>query len=102
VDDTVVAQRMSALRKVGVPYTDEEIAGAEAEVKGKTEMEAVIAYLQVWAPHSSKGRGSWISPPCASWPRWRRWRVSWASGGGRMPAATSPFRRGSQLPFDQD
>ena len=36
VDHTVVAQRMSALRKVGVPYTDEEIAGAEEAVKGKT------------------------------------------------------------------
>ena len=46
VDHTVVAQRMTALRKVGVPYTDEEIAGAEEQVKGKTEMEAVIAYLQ--------------------------------------------------------
>lgn len=46
VDHTVVAQRMAALRKVGVPYTDEEIAGAEEQVKGKTEMEAVIAYLQ--------------------------------------------------------
>ena len=47
VDDTVVAQRMSALRKVGVPYSDEEIAGAQAQVKDKTEMEAVISYLQV-------------------------------------------------------
>lgn len=46
VDHTVVAQRMSALRKIGVPYTDEQIAGAEEQVKGKTEMEAVIAYLQ--------------------------------------------------------
>ena len=46
VDHTVVAQRMSALRKVGVPYTDEEIAGAEEAVKGKTEMDAMIAYLQ--------------------------------------------------------
>lgn len=46
VDDTVVAQRMSALRKVGVPYTDEEIAGAAEQVKGKTELEAVVAYLQ--------------------------------------------------------
>lgn len=47
VDDTVVAQRMSALRKVGVPYTDEEIEGAAQVVQGKTEMDAVIAYLQV-------------------------------------------------------
>jgi cytochrome c oxidase cbb3-type subunit 2 len=37
---------MSALRKVGVPYSDEEIAKAADEVKGKTEIEAVIAYLQ--------------------------------------------------------
>ena len=47
VDETVVAQRMSALRKVGVPYSDEEIAGAAEQVKDKTEMEAVISYLQV-------------------------------------------------------
>lgn len=46
VDHTVVAQRMRALTKVGVPYSEEEIAAAEEQVKGKTEMEAVIAYLQ--------------------------------------------------------
>jgi cytochrome c oxidase cbb3-type subunit 2 len=39
--------RMKALRTVGVPYTDEQIAKAAADVKGKTEMDAVIAYLQV-------------------------------------------------------
>lgn len=38
--------KMAALRKVGVPYTDEEIAGAAKEVEGKTEMDALIAYLQ--------------------------------------------------------
>ena len=38
---------MKALRTVGVPYSDEEIAGATEAVKGKTEVEAVIAYLQV-------------------------------------------------------
>lgn len=47
VDDNGLAPRMEALRKVGVPYSDEEIAKAAGEVKGKTEMEAVIAYLQV-------------------------------------------------------
>ena len=39
--------RMKALRTVGVPYTDEQIAKAPEEVKGKTELEATIAYLQV-------------------------------------------------------
>jgi cytochrome c oxidase cbb3-type subunit 2 len=38
--------RMNALRRLGVPYAEDEIAGAEAGVKGKTEMEALIAYLQ--------------------------------------------------------
>ena len=37
---------MKALRTVGVPYTDEEIAAAAADVKGKTEMDALVAYLQ--------------------------------------------------------
>jgi cytochrome c oxidase cbb3-type subunit 2 len=37
---------MKALRTVGVPYTDEEIAKASEDVAGKTEMEAVIAFLQ--------------------------------------------------------
>ena len=46
VDHTTIAEHMRGLRMVGVPYTDEQIAGAEAEVKGKTEMEALIAYLQ--------------------------------------------------------
>jgi cytochrome c oxidase cbb3-type subunit 2 len=46
VDAAQVAANMSALRKVGVPYTDEEIVKALEDVKGKTEMEASIAYLQ--------------------------------------------------------
>jgi len=38
--------KMRALRKVGVPYSDEDIAKAAANVQGKTEMDAVVAYLQ--------------------------------------------------------
>ncbi len=41
-----MAPRMKALRTVGVPYTDAEIAQAAADVKGKTEMDAMVAYLQ--------------------------------------------------------
>ena len=47
VDSTVVAQRMKALRIVGVPYSDEDIKGASDAVKGKTELDALISYLQV-------------------------------------------------------
>jgi cytochrome c oxidase cbb3-type subunit 2 len=39
--------KMRALRVVGVPYADEEIAKARDELKGRTEMDALIAYLQV-------------------------------------------------------
>ena len=46
VDGALVASKMEALRKIGVPYTDEEIAGAAAAVEGKSELEALIAYLQ--------------------------------------------------------
>jgi cytochrome c oxidase cbb3-type subunit 2 len=38
--------KMRALRKVGVPYTEEDIAKAAEAVKGKTELDALIAYLQ--------------------------------------------------------
>lgn len=40
-------KRMEVLRTLGAPYTDEEIAASVDEVKGKTEMDALIAYLQV-------------------------------------------------------
>ncbi|MEF9944850.1 MAG: cbb3-type cytochrome c oxidase subunit II, partial [Burkholderiaceae bacterium] len=41
-----VQARMKALRAVGVPYTDEQIAAAPEAIKGKTELDAVVAYLQ--------------------------------------------------------
>jgi cytochrome c oxidase cbb3-type subunit 2 len=46
VDAAAMPTHMRALRRVGVPYTDEEIAGATEAVSGKTEMEATVAYLQ--------------------------------------------------------
>ena len=47
VDPAGMAPRMKALRMVGVPYTDAQIAAAADDVKGKTELDALIAYLQV-------------------------------------------------------
>ncbi|MDR1063462.1 MAG: cytochrome-c oxidase, cbb3-type subunit II [Azoarcus sp.] len=41
-----IGAHMKALRVVGVPYTDDEIANAPAAVAGKTELDAVVAYLQ--------------------------------------------------------
>jgi len=46
VDAASLPAHMKALQRVGVPYTEEQIAGASKEVEGNTEMEAVIAYLQ--------------------------------------------------------
>jgi cytochrome c oxidase cbb3-type subunit 2 len=41
-----ISAHMAALRIVGVPYTDQEIADGPKELEGKTELDAVIAYLQ--------------------------------------------------------
>ena len=51
VDASTISAHMKGLRTLGAPYSDEEIAKAPEEVKGKTEMEAVIAYLQVLGIH---------------------------------------------------
>ena len=47
LDPDESAPRMRALRLVGVPYTDAEIKAASADVTGKTDEDALIAYLQV-------------------------------------------------------
>jgi cytochrome c oxidase cbb3-type subunit II len=47
VDPADMAPKLRALRVVGVPYTDAEIAEAGAAVKDKTELDALVAYLQV-------------------------------------------------------
>lgn len=46
INAEVIPKKMTTLRKLGVPYTDEDIAGASAAVKGKKEIDALIAYLQ--------------------------------------------------------
>lgn len=51
LDGKHTARKMEVLRSYGVPYTDEDIAGAAEAVKGKTEMQAVIAYLQSLGTH---------------------------------------------------
>jgi cytochrome c oxidase cbb3-type subunit 2 len=47
LDPADMAPKMRALRRVGVPYTDDEIAKAADEVAGKTDLDALVAYLQV-------------------------------------------------------
>ena len=46
LDGKDTAAKLKAMRTLGVPYTDADIAGAKDAVKGKTEMDALVAYLQ--------------------------------------------------------
>ena len=46
LDGKLTPRKLSTLRTLGAPYSDEEIANASAAVQGKTEMDAIIAYLQ--------------------------------------------------------
>ncbi len=47
VESAEMAQRMTALRRIGVPYSSEEIAKAAEQTAGKSELDALVAYLQV-------------------------------------------------------
>ncbi len=46
INADITPAKLTALRRVGVPYTDQDIAGAKAAVEGKKEIEALVAYLQ--------------------------------------------------------
>jgi cytochrome c oxidase cbb3-type subunit II len=51
VDADTMPQHLLALQRLGVPYSDAEIAGAAQAVQGKTEMDALVAYLQALGRH---------------------------------------------------
>lgn len=55
LDGAVVQQHMRALKRLGDPYTEADIAGAPAAVAGKTELDALVAYLQGLGKHAPKG-----------------------------------------------
>ncbi len=46
LDGKLTAKKMEVFRGFGVPYTDADIEGAQKAVEGKTEMQAIVAYLQ--------------------------------------------------------
>ena len=46
IDATMTPKKLKAMRTLGVPYSDADIAGAAEDVKGKTELDALVAYLQ--------------------------------------------------------
>ena len=55
VDGQLVQKKLRKLTMLGDPYTEEDIASAPAAVEGKTEMDAVVAYLQGLG-HARSGR----------------------------------------------
>ena len=56
VDPEQVTSRMRALQKLGDPYSDEQIAEASEQVAGKTELDAVVAYLQGLGRNAPRGQ----------------------------------------------
>jgi cytochrome c oxidase cbb3-type subunit 2 len=57
VDGETIQSHMQAMRTLGVPYTDADIEAAPAAVQGKTEMQALVAYLQVLGTMARLERG---------------------------------------------
>jgi len=55
VNPAAVERNMRALKRLGDPYSDEDVAGVAAAVAGKSEMDALIAYLQGLGRHAPKG-----------------------------------------------
>jgi len=55
VDGAAITDHMRGLQRIGDPYTDAQIRGAAAAVEGKTEMDAVVAYLQGLGKHAPRG-----------------------------------------------
>ena len=56
VNGEQVARRMRALKRLGDPYSDEQIAEAAAEVRGQSELDAVVAYLQGLGRNAPRGQ----------------------------------------------
>jgi cytochrome c oxidase cbb3-type subunit 2 len=55
VDGEDIATHMRALQRLGDPYSDAEIAAAPRDVAGKTELDAMVAYLQGLGTHAPRG-----------------------------------------------
>jgi cytochrome c oxidase cbb3-type subunit 2 len=55
VDGGLIEKKMKTLQFIGDPYSDEQIAAAAAEVAGKSELDALVAYLQGLGKHAPKG-----------------------------------------------
>ena len=55
VDPAVLTKHMQALQRLGDPYSAKDVAGIAKAVDGKTELDAVVAYLQAIGKHAPRG-----------------------------------------------
>jgi cytochrome c oxidase cbb3-type subunit 2 len=62
IDGEDIQARMRVLKFLGDPYSDEEIAAAPAAVKDKTELDALVAYLQGLGVHNVAPKGEEHGP----------------------------------------
>ena len=99
IDGAAVAGSMRALRRVGVPYTDADIAGAPAAVAGKTKMDALVAYVlslgKAVEPRRARRRGRGPGHAQPARPDGRVGREGEAALGGERLRRV-PRRRGAR------
>src|SRR4249919_601136 len=58
LDGQLMQRKLKVLRILGTPYTDADVAGAAAAVQDKTELDALVAYLQALGIDKPRGSGS--------------------------------------------
>ena len=68
IDGEAVQAHMRALRSVGVPYADADIAGAPAAVQGKTDLDALVAYLVTLGKAVDRGAAPAARGFATAWP----------------------------------
>jgi cytochrome c oxidase cbb3-type subunit 2 len=56
VDAPLVERKLRGLAMLGDPYTEEDLSAVAASVEGKTELDALVAYLQGMGRHAPRGR----------------------------------------------
>ena len=66
VDPALVEQKMRALKTLGDPYTDDDFKNAYADLKGKSELDAVVAYLQGLGRNAQKPAPAAPAAPAAT------------------------------------
>ncbi len=95
IDASDIRKKMTVLRTLGAPYSDEEIENSMEELKGKSELGAMISYLQRLAQSSKPGGDGWLHFTVSG--LWHCWCYLWQLSFGHDMANG---RMSSQKPQD--